>query len=193
MKFKSSKRFIISFIFILVILFVSAYSTWSTGWLVVNNGVSVDVLVTAAETCHRVTNSGSYTYFVPTKTTTEWDAFAAHLPSGVGVGSCCECSSGDDCCSDGCNYDADGTSCGTCNWCQTGDCKHCRWVSDWVSPPHYVPTGVAVYCDINKAGSAAYYFAGPSGELSCDTGLAPSIGYNVNYPGQSSGWICTCD
>jgi len=88
MRVRLSKKVVISLILVLIILFVSAYSTWSTGWLVVNDGVPVNVLVTAAETCHGVTNSGSYTYFVPTKTTAEWDAFASHLPSGVSVGLC---------------------------------------------------------------------------------------------------------
>ena len=38
--------------------------------------------------CKKIDNTSGVDYFVPTKTTAEWDSFAGNLPSGVTVESC---------------------------------------------------------------------------------------------------------
>ena len=67
-----------------------AVNTWDTGYRV-NHGSSAAVIVGGAGgSCYQVTNSNAdHDYFVPTKTTAEWNAFSGHLPPGVSVGSCC--------------------------------------------------------------------------------------------------------
>ena len=89
-KFKKGKLSLI-IIIATVFLFISAITvyalnTWATGYRV--NTETKDVLVGASQACHKVTNTSSNSYFIPTKTTAEWDSFASHLPSGVSIGSC---------------------------------------------------------------------------------------------------------
>ena len=80
----------ISFAIFLMIISISifAISQWNEGYRV-NKGDSVTVYVGPEKECHKVTNNNpSLDFFIPTKTTNEWDSFANHLPSGVSIGSC---------------------------------------------------------------------------------------------------------
>lgn len=50
---------------------------------------SSSVTVSEHGVCRTLTNGPGADYLVPTKTSTEWQAFLANLPSGVSIGDCC--------------------------------------------------------------------------------------------------------
>ncbi|MCK5461198.1 hypothetical protein KAI58_04400, partial [Candidatus Gracilibacteria bacterium] len=83
-KFRRLKA-LMAFLFLSVVT-VSAIDVWNTGYRV-DTGTK-DVLVDENEECHKVINTSSNSYFVPTKRTTEWLSFSTNLPSGVSVESC---------------------------------------------------------------------------------------------------------
>ena len=89
-KFKKGKLSLI-IIITTVFLFTSAITvyalnTWNEGYRI--NTETKEVKVDSSENCHKVTNTSGNSYFIPTKTTAEWNAFAGNLPSGVSIGSC---------------------------------------------------------------------------------------------------------
>lgn|GEM_PF-5540349 len=67
-------------------LVVYAINTVATGYKITpGSSAAID----AHGVCNVVNNNSSSTYFVPTKTATEWSYFRSYLPSGVSLGSCC--------------------------------------------------------------------------------------------------------
>jgi hypothetical protein len=66
---------------------VYALNSWNTGFRI--DKETKNVYIGSSQTCYKVTNTSNNSYFIPTKTTAEWNAFAANLPSGVSIGSCC--------------------------------------------------------------------------------------------------------
>ncbi len=76
-------------VFIFVIAFAGtayALNIWNTGYRI--NTETKNVYVGAGQDCHKITNTSGNSYFIPTKTTAEWNSFASHLPSGASVASC---------------------------------------------------------------------------------------------------------
>lgn len=65
---------------------IYALNTWSTGYRI--DTETKQVLVNSTQDCYNVTNITPNAYFLPTKTTAEWNTFETHLPSGVTIGSC---------------------------------------------------------------------------------------------------------
>ncbi|MFZ2226819.1 MAG: hypothetical protein WA064_03110 [Candidatus Moraniibacteriota bacterium] len=76
---------------------VFAINNISDGWRI-DNGATLDV-TDASSACHRITNNSGSSLFVPTRTTSDWNAFASHLPGGVSSGSCCVSNIGQSCAS----------------------------------------------------------------------------------------------
>lgn len=68
-----------------VLLF--AMSSMAADGYLVTAGSSM--MITEHSTCRSVTNSGSKTRFVPTKSSAEWTSFISNPPAAVSVGACC--------------------------------------------------------------------------------------------------------
>ncbi len=78
----------VSFVFLLLSSTVYALNTWSSGYKV-NSGTTVDVRYGPSQLCRKVTNTSANSFFVPSKTVAEWNAFEANLPPGVSTADCC--------------------------------------------------------------------------------------------------------
>ena len=91
-KLKFTKKYFFIFGIVIFLLFLSsitvyALNIWNLGYRIYTQ--TKEVKVGSSQACHKVTNTSSNSYFIPTKTTTEWNAFANNPPSGVTIGSCC--------------------------------------------------------------------------------------------------------
>lgn len=87
----------LSVVVIILSLFwvVYAINTINTWFKTTNSEVVID----AHGTCQRVRHTGSQEYFVPTKSSTEWNTFRSNKPAGIQLNSCA--SDGDACGTDG--------------------------------------------------------------------------------------------
>jgi len=90
MKNKLEKYWLLLLVLFFLPIIVFALNTWDTGYRINHGGDTKEVIVGSADgDCHKVTNNhASNDYFVPTKTTAEWNAFEVHLPAGVSVSEC---------------------------------------------------------------------------------------------------------
>lgn len=81
------------------------YQSQTNGWSTPAS-TSKDITIWDGS-CKRITSTTNTLSFIPTKTQTEWNNFAAHLPSGVSIGSCAV----------NCSYNTYNGSCNTsCGW-----------------------------------------------------------------------------
>lgn len=67
---------------------MAVIGTWDAGYRVNTGAGPQDITINVGGTCQRITNTSGKDYFIPTKTTAEWNAFNANLPSGVATSSC---------------------------------------------------------------------------------------------------------
>lgn len=65
-----------------------ALDVWNLGYRIEKE--TKDVYVGTAQDCHKISNTTDKKYFIPTKTTTEWDSFVNHKPTGVTLSTCCD-------------------------------------------------------------------------------------------------------
>lgn len=92
-RYKRYKPLLILITLSVAIFFVAGISyaldSWNTGFRI--NTETKNVYVGSAQTCYKVTNTSGNSYFIPTKTIAEWNAFNANKPAGVTVSGCAEC------------------------------------------------------------------------------------------------------
>lgn len=159
-------------------LIVIALDTWNTGYSVYS-GTNKNVIVgSSAGPCYKITNSdSSKDYFIPTKTTAEWNAFTAHKPASLSIGNCCAVNMGSACggvdvCLNSGTIQCDGTCSGT----QSPNGTVCK--TDPVLPSHtlkYCKTGVCIDCPPLTA-----YFTGNSC-AQCPWGTIEVTRWDGNY------------
>ena len=130
-KLKFTKKYFFIFGIVIFLLFLSsitvyALNIWNLGYRIYTQ--TKEVKVGSSQACHKVTNTSSNSYFIPTRTTTEWNAFANNSPSGVTIGSCCVSYQGNSCGGSSCIY------AGTYNW---------REEAVWQAGGHFDTGGVA--------------------------------------------------
>jgi len=73
------------------------YNSEYSGWMAYGHQtitIPADQYYGSSYPCKDIANSNSATYFIPTKTVTEWQAFTGHLPSGVTLSTCSTCTNG---------------------------------------------------------------------------------------------------
>ncbi len=114
-KFKKSKPFF-AFIVVGAFMLLSAIAVygvgvWDAGHRVDSGALGQQIIINIDDDCQEIDNTSSVDYFVPTKTTAEWDSFEAAAPGlGVAINECCD----SDCVGKDCGDDGCGGSCGSC-------------------------------------------------------------------------------
>jgi len=136
-KFKNVKKlqYVLIVLLILILLFfilIKVYGGitgfWDIGYQI-NDDDSGEIYVGGIEgigACHKVSNISGISYFIPTKTTDEWNAFDSNKPANVFISSCCA----DTCASEGhecgtytiCDVSTDCGTCGVNADCSFGNC-----------------------------------------------------------------------
>jgi len=85
---------IIAGIFVLPLLAWQQINSWSEGYEVPTGSTDTPLNIGNADgtadsgLCKTVTNNSGTNYYVPTRTTTEWDAFNANAPAGITINDC---------------------------------------------------------------------------------------------------------
>lgn len=142
--------------------------------------------------CQKVINNSGSSYFIPTKTNSEWQAFQNNLPTNVSLDSCCvshansSCVGGDVYWFDSCgNQEEEKENCGGCG-CSGSSCTAC-------CTPHYVchePSDTLYYVDC----------VNPSTVVPCPCGCGgiwgdacvPTRYENQGINGCTTGWLQGC-
>jgi len=125
------KIFVVAILAIFGILFFSFTPVEAADYYQVDPGATVEVdehTVCRMVVCRMVTNNGSLTVFVPTKTSSEWAGFRLHYPSSVSLGGCCTPNSSKSC------YDGDVywyDSCGNREEPKYQECYSDSWTNNY--------------------------------------------------------------
>lgn len=64
---------------------IGIFQSLNNGWATARNNYKN---IMTPEWCRKITSNRGELFFIPTKTTNEWNNFKSHLPSGIGIGSC---------------------------------------------------------------------------------------------------------
>lgn len=64
---------------------IGIFQSLNNGWATARNNYKN---IMTPEWCRKITSNRNELFFIPTKTTNEWNNFKSHLPSGIGIGSC---------------------------------------------------------------------------------------------------------
>lgn len=64
---------------------IGIFQSLNNGWASSRNTYKN---IMTPEWCKKITSNRNELFFIPTKTTNEWNNFKSHLPSGIGIGSC---------------------------------------------------------------------------------------------------------
>lgn len=64
---------------------IGIFQSLNNGWASSRNTYKN---IMTPEWCKKITSNRGELFFIPTKTTNEWNNFKSHLPSGIGIGSC---------------------------------------------------------------------------------------------------------